>query len=93
MWEQFYFDADDVYKGFVTGCALSGPDGCAISTQRNQTPNDVNDIVQGLIKTAHDATLTKPSVMLTSGQIRCMFIFALVHLKSLADAIPRVRPV
>lgn len=82
MWERFYVDADDVYKGFVTGCALAGPDGCPLSTELGQTPSEVNDIVQGVLKAARDAAIANSSVPLTSGDLRSMSLslaYSVVH--------------
>ena len=69
-WETFYTSADNVYRGFITGCALSGPAGCPISTHPGQTPREVNDIFQSMLKTAHDAALVNASAPITSGEIR-----------------------
>ena len=71
-WETFYTNADDVYRGFITGCALSGPAGCPIPTHPGQTPSEVNDIFQGVLKTAHDTAIVNASALITSGEIRSM---------------------
>ena len=60
---------DNIYKALITGCALAGPEECAIASE-GDTPLDVNDTVQALLKAAHDATRKNSSVPLTSGQIR-----------------------
>ncbi|KAI0651007.1 TAP-like protein-domain-containing protein [Trametes meyenii] len=62
-------DADKVYEGFVTGCALSGPAGCPIASQ-GQSAADVDDSIQALLQRAHDAARKNGSVPVTSAVIR-----------------------
>ncbi|KAI0743114.1 hypothetical protein C8Q80DRAFT_1356617 [Daedaleopsis nitida] len=62
-------DADRVYEAFITGCALAGSQGCAI-TKEGQTPLNVHASVQELLKAAHDADLQEPTVPYTSGLLR-----------------------
>ncbi|KAJ8494817.1 hypothetical protein ONZ51_g2085 [Trametes cubensis] len=62
-------DADKVFDGFATGCALSGPAGCAIASE-GATPADVNNAIQALLQSAHDAALKNSSVPVQSGLIR-----------------------
>ncbi|KAJ8481327.1 hypothetical protein ONZ51_g6079 [Trametes cubensis] len=69
FWPKLLVDADKVYDAFVTGCALSGPDGCAIATE-GQSPADVDATIQGLIKRAHDAARKNSSIPVTSTDIR-----------------------
>ncbi|KAI0685531.1 Alpha/Beta hydrolase protein [Cerioporus squamosus] len=70
-WGAQLADADRVYEAFFTGCALSGPSGCPITTT-GQTPLDVNDGIQALLQAAHDAFRANASVPVTSGQIRAL---------------------
>ena len=79
-WKQFYVDSDAVYKAFVTGCALSGPAGCPISTHVGQSPAEVDAAIQAVLKTAHDTARENPndSVSLTSGMIRSALLLVLV---------------
>ncbi|KAI0369592.1 alpha/beta-hydrolase [Pilatotrama ljubarskyi] len=69
FWPQMLADADKVYQGFVTGCALAGPSGCAIA-QANQSAADVDATIQALLKRAHDAARVNSSVPVTSADIR-----------------------
>ncbi|KAI0331373.1 alpha/beta-hydrolase [Cubamyces sp. BRFM 1775] len=69
IWPKLLADADKVYDAFVTGCALSGPDGCAIATE-GQTPTDVDADIQELIQRAHDAARKNSSIPVTSTDIR-----------------------
>ncbi|KAI0651009.1 alpha/beta-hydrolase [Trametes meyenii] len=61
-------DADKVYDGFVTGCALAGPSGCAIAAQ-GQSAADVDGVIQALIGRAHAATRRNSSVPVTSADV------------------------
>ncbi|KAI0673272.1 TAP-like protein-domain-containing protein [Trametes maxima] len=64
-------DADKVYEGFITGCALSGHAGCPIaSTDQGQSPEDVDASIQALLQRAHDAARMNSSVPFTSAVIR-----------------------
>ncbi|KAH9851187.1 TAP-like protein-domain-containing protein [Lenzites betulinus] len=63
-------DSDKVYGAFLTGCALSGPEGCPIATAGNQTAADIDAVVQALIVQAHDVARKNPSVPVTSADIR-----------------------
>ena len=78
-WERFYVDVDKLYEGFLTGCALSGPTGCPISTAPNQTAADVDAEVQRVLKLAHDAAFANASAPLTSGQLRCTYFHRVRH--------------
>ena len=62
-------NADDVYEGFVTGCALAGPAACSIASE-GQSPADVDKTIQTIFNTAYDAAQKNSSVPLTSGQLR-----------------------
>ncbi|KAI0758743.1 alpha/beta-hydrolase [Fomes fomentarius] len=67
-------DADQVYNGFVTGCALAGPDACPLaSSAESPSPLDVHEKVQGLLAAAHDAFRANSSVPISSGQLRLVF--------------------
>nr|VWO96248.1 C2H2-type domain-containing protein [Ganoderma boninense] len=68
-WQHQLKNADDVYYGLVTGCALAGSAGCAI-TSEGQTPADVDNTIQTVLSMAHDAARKNSSVPLTSGQLR-----------------------
>ena len=61
--------ADTIYKALITGCALTGPNGCAAASE-GDGPLDIDAKVQALLKTAYDATKLNASVPLTSGDIR-----------------------
>lgn len=67
-----YVSADDVYKGFITACALSGPAGCAIAAE-GDGPLDIDVKIKALIQAAYDATNADPSFPLSSGEIRCEY--------------------
>ena len=54
----------------ITGCALTGPSGCAAALE-GDGPLDIDAKIQGLLKTAYGATKVNRSAPLTSGQIRC----------------------
>ncbi|RPD70275.1 alpha/beta-hydrolase [Lentinus tigrinus ALCF2SS1-7] len=61
--------ADTIYKALITGCALSGPSGCAAASE-GDGPLDIDAKFQALLKTAYDAAKLNASVPLTSGEIR-----------------------
>ncbi|RPD70224.1 hypothetical protein L226DRAFT_526084 [Lentinus tigrinus ALCF2SS1-7] len=63
------FLRDELYKALVTGCALSGPSGCAAAAE-GDGPLDIDAKVQALLKAAYDAEKANTSVPITSGQIR-----------------------
>ena len=65
-WSHQLLDADTVYKGFVAGCALAGPEGCAVSTASGQTALDVDANVQAVLSAAHAAATGNASVSVTS---------------------------
>ena len=69
-WSHELVDADTAYQAFVTGCALAGPEGCAMATAAGETPEEVDASVQKLLKAAHDTTKRNASAPVTSGQIR-----------------------
>ncbi len=62
--------ADTIYKALLTGCALTGPSGCA-ATSEGDGPLDIDTKVQALLKSAYDATKDNSSVPMTPGDIRC----------------------
>ncbi|KAI0369590.1 hypothetical protein BV20DRAFT_1078332 [Pilatotrama ljubarskyi] len=68
-WEQELMDIDKVYEAFYTGCALAGPEGCAIASA-GQSPSEVNDDIQALLQQAHDIAVKNASAPVTSGVIR-----------------------
>ncbi|RDX49113.1 alpha/beta-hydrolase [Lentinus brumalis] len=61
--------ADTIYKALLTGCALTGPSGCA-ATSEGDGPLDIDTKVQALLKSAYDATKDNSSVPMTPGDIR-----------------------
>ncbi|KAI0709137.1 hypothetical protein C8Q76DRAFT_799168 [Earliella scabrosa] len=80
-----YVSADDVYKGFITACALSGPAGCAIAAE-GDGPLDIDVKIKALIQAAYDATNADPSFPLSSGEIRYR-VFATLYFPSLWDTL------
>ena len=60
---------DTIYKALITGCALTGPIGCAIASDGDE-PLDIDAKVQKLLNTAYNATKLNASVPITSGDIR-----------------------
>ena len=72
-WVQRYLiDIDTIYKGFVTGCALTGPSGCAVASE-GDTPLDIDAKWQALFKAAYDVTKANASTPLPLGYIRCEY--------------------
>ncbi len=63
-------DADKAYEGFLTGCALAGPQGCPIASAEGQTAADIDATIQALLKQAHDAARRSVFVPVTSEIIR-----------------------
>ncbi|KAI9058622.1 alpha/beta-hydrolase [Trametes sanguinea] len=76
VWDQETADADKVYEGLVTGCALAGPQGCAVA-QQGDSAADVDTTIQALLKKAHDAARKNSSVPVTSADIRSQIAGAL----------------
>ena len=68
-WTDHMRDADRIYEGLVTGCALAGPEGCAVA-ETGQSAADLHAAFQALLKVAHDAAIADPAVPLTSGMLR-----------------------
>ncbi|KAI0747569.1 alpha/beta-hydrolase [Fomes fomentarius] len=68
-WAQQVASADSIYKALITGCALTGPKGCAIASE-GDGPLDIDAKVQALIKAVADATRANASAPLTSGELR-----------------------
>ena len=60
---------DTIYKALITGCALTGPSGCAVASV-GDGPLDIDAKVQKLLNTAYNATKLNASVPITSGDIR-----------------------
>ncbi|KAI0820123.1 TAP-like protein-domain-containing protein [Trametes gibbosa] len=82
MWTQHHLvDTDKVYEGFLTGCALAGPEGCPIATSKNQTAADLDAVVQALIVQAHAAARKNASAPVTSATIRrqCLALLSLMY--------------
>ncbi|EIW63913.1 uncharacterized protein TRAVEDRAFT_41339 [Trametes versicolor FP-101664 SS1] len=63
-------DADKAYAGFITGCALAGPQGCSISSAEGHTAADIDTTIQAVLQQAHDAARKDASVPVTSASIR-----------------------
>ncbi|TFK81912.1 alpha/beta-hydrolase [Polyporus arcularius HHB13444] len=61
--------ADTVYQGFVTGCALAGPDGCAAASEAGG-PADIDAKIQHILKALYEASTSNASTQMTSGQLR-----------------------
>ncbi|TFK83378.1 alpha/beta-hydrolase [Polyporus arcularius HHB13444] len=61
--------SDTVYKALITGCALTGPSGCAAASE-GDGPLDIDAKFQALLQHAYDATKVNSSVPLTPGDIR-----------------------
>ncbi|KAI0743109.1 TAP-like protein-domain-containing protein [Daedaleopsis nitida] len=79
-------DADRLYEAFITGCALAGPQGCAITTE-GQTPLELHASFQAILKTAHDAAVRDPTVPITSGTLRRDLLYPNMYSPSLWMAI------
>ncbi|KAI0651010.1 alpha/beta-hydrolase [Trametes meyenii] len=82
VWPRLISDADKVYEGFVTGCALAGPEGCPIASQ-GDSATDVDDTIQALLQLAHDAQLKNSSVSVRSTDVR-VSILAVLYQPGLA---------
>ncbi|OSD00757.1 alpha/beta-hydrolase [Trametes coccinea BRFM310] len=76
VWDEEAADADKVYEGLVTGCALAGPQACTVA-QQGDSAVDVDATIQALLKKAHDATRKNSSVSVTSAAIRSQIAGAL----------------
>ena len=63
-------DSDLDFKAFFTGCALAGPENCVLASA-GQTPLEVNNNIQTILKTGRDVWYANASAPLTSGAIRC----------------------
>ncbi|KAI0633182.1 TAP-like protein-domain-containing protein [Trametes polyzona] len=63
-------DSDKLYEGFLTGCALAGPDGCSIATSEGQSAADIDATIQALIQQAHEVDRANASLPVTSEIIR-----------------------
>ncbi|KAI0709173.1 alpha/beta-hydrolase, partial [Earliella scabrosa] len=64
-----FVSADTIYKALITGCALTGPEGCAAASE-GDGPLDIDAKIQALINAAHDTTQRNPSAPFSSGQLR-----------------------
>ncbi|KAM5539524.1 hypothetical protein V8D89_006796 [Ganoderma adspersum] len=74
-------NSDDVYKGLITGCALAGPDGCALASA-GDGPLDVNDHIQDIINAAHSAEAADPSSPITPGIVRTQMFWPAMYVPS-----------
>ncbi|TBU24261.1 hypothetical protein BD311DRAFT_810143 [Dichomitus squalens] len=70
-WPAQLTSSDDAYKGFFTGCALTG-DG----------PLDVNAHAQDLLNAAHSAETANASVPITSGIVRTQILWDGIYVPS-----------
>ncbi|OJT07419.1 hypothetical protein TRAPUB_1739 [Trametes pubescens] len=69
-WSALLVDDDHAYEGFYTACALAGSENCTLASP-GQSPAEVDDNIQSLLKAAHDFTLAADGpVAVTSGIIR-----------------------
>ncbi|KAI0769262.1 alpha/beta-hydrolase [Trametes elegans] len=68
-YESQLLDSQKVYDALMTGCALAGPEGCAMASNGSSAA-DVDKTFQDLLKLAHDAQRVNSSVTVTSGIIR-----------------------
>ncbi|RPD63511.1 alpha/beta-hydrolase [Lentinus tigrinus ALCF2SS1-6] len=83
--------ADTIYKALITGCALTGPSGCAAASE-GDGPLDIDFKVQALIKTAYGATKLNASVPITSGDIRIELFSEMYTPADWSDAVNEVYP-
>ncbi|PIL25656.1 hypothetical protein GSI_11406 [Ganoderma sinense ZZ0214-1] len=74
-------NSDDVYKGLVTGCALAGPDGCALAST-GDGPLDVNDHIQDIFNAAHSAEAANASSPITPGIVRTQLFWPAIYIPS-----------
>ncbi|KAI0723376.1 alpha/beta-hydrolase [Earliella scabrosa] len=81
-----YMDADRVYEGFITACALAGPEGCAIASE-GDGPLQIDAKWQALLNTAYDLARANTSFPLTSGVIRSSYIFPSMLLPSFWESL------
>ncbi|RDX49560.1 alpha/beta-hydrolase [Lentinus brumalis] len=69
MFSSQLVSADNIYIALLTGCALTGPSGCAAASD-GDGPLEIDAKVQTLLTAAYDATKVNASVPVTSGNIR-----------------------
>ncbi|KAJ3014526.1 hypothetical protein NUW54_g1290 [Trametes sanguinea] len=84
IWPIETADAGKVYEGLITGCALAGPQGCAIA-QQGDSAADVDAAIEALLQNAHDATRKNSSVPVTSADVLSLVAGALVSPATWAD--------
>ncbi|KAI0709175.1 alpha/beta-hydrolase [Earliella scabrosa] len=82
---------DTIYEALITGCALTGPVGCAAAAE-GDGPADIDAKVQALINAAHDATRRNTSVPLTSGQLRAALFGEMYSPQDWASLVNEVYP-
>ncbi len=70
MFSSQLVSADNIYNALLSGCALTGPSGCAAASD-GDGPLEIDAKFQTLLTAAYDATKVKASVPVTSGNIRC----------------------
>ncbi|RPD63565.1 alpha/beta-hydrolase [Lentinus tigrinus ALCF2SS1-6] len=73
FWHQLV-SVDTIYKALITGCALTGPTGCAAASEGDGAL-DIDAKVQALLRTAYEAAKVNTSAPLTSGLIRTQSFF------------------
>ncbi|TBU38003.1 hypothetical protein BD309DRAFT_994732 [Dichomitus squalens] len=86
-------DTDAVYRGFVTGCALAGPQGCTIASA-GQTPEAVHQTILGVLQAAYGADVKAGNAgsLITSDQIRAKLFNALYSPASWASVANELWP-
>ncbi|EJF61449.1 hypothetical protein DICSQDRAFT_60485 [Dichomitus squalens LYAD-421 SS1] len=86
-------DTDAVYRGFVTGCALAGPQGCTIASA-GQTPEAVHQTILGVLQAAYGADVKAGNAgsLITSYQIRAKLFNALYSPASWASVANELWP-
>ncbi|RDX55206.1 alpha/beta-hydrolase [Lentinus brumalis] len=73
LWSQQLLSSDTVYKGLITGCALTGPAGCPAASE-GDGPLDIDAKFQALLTAAHDAAVANSSVLISSGILRVVLL-------------------
>ncbi|KAI9058642.1 alpha/beta-hydrolase [Trametes sanguinea] len=84
IWPIETADAGKVYEGLITGCALAGPQGCAIA-QQGDSAVEIDAAIEALLQNAHDATRKNSSVPVTSADVLSLVAGALVSPATWAD--------
>ncbi|KAI0769266.1 hypothetical protein BD413DRAFT_613824 [Trametes elegans] len=83
-YESQLIDSDKVYAAMVTGCALSGPKGCAVASNGSSSA-DVDNTFQSLLRLSHDNERVNPNVQARSGLIRDLLLKNLYTPNTWAD--------